>query len=49
MQLDRVKSVIQVKRCKTPVGVRTVQKAFAAQAKYRCAEAVGITNSPYTR
>jgi restriction system protein len=44
-----VKTVVQAKRYKKAVGVRAVQEAVAAKAKYGCTEAMVVTNSRFTR
>lgn len=45
----RVRTVVQAKRYKKSVGVRAVQEAVAAKAKYKCSEAMVVTNSTFTR
>nr|WP_246386338.1 restriction endonuclease [Armatimonas rosea] len=45
----RVRTVVQAKRYKKSVGVRAVQEAVAAKAKYRCSEAMVVTNSTFTK
>jgi restriction system protein len=46
---DKVRTVVQAKRYQKSVGVRAVQEVAAAKAKYRCTEAMVVTNSLYTR
>ncbi|WP_394795085.1 restriction endonuclease [Armatimonas sp.] len=46
---DQTKTVVQAKRYKQSVGVRAVQEAFAAKAKYKCSEAMVVTNSTFTK
>ena len=43
------RTVVQAKRYKNSVGVRAVQEAVAAKAKYKCTEAMVVTNSTFTR
>jgi restriction system protein len=43
-----VKTVVQAKRYKKSVGVRAVQEAVTAKAKYGCSEAMVVTNSTFT-
>jgi restriction system protein len=43
-----VKTVIQAKRHKKPVGVKAIQEAVAAKGYYGCSEAMVVTNSTYT-
>ena len=45
----RVRTVVQAKRYKKSVGVRAVQEAVAAKAKYKCSEAMVVTNSTFTK
>jgi restriction system protein len=40
---------VQAKRYRSSVGVRAVQEAVAAKAKYRCSEAMVVTNSTFTK
>ena len=44
-----IRTVVQAKRYKKSVGVRAVQEAVAAKAKYRCSEAMVVTNATFTR
>ena len=44
-----VRTVVQAKRYKKSVGVRAVQEAVAAKAKYKCSEAMVVTNSTFTK
>ena len=44
-----VRTVVQAKRYTKKVGVRAVQEAVAAKAKYHCAEAMVVTNSTFTK
>lgn len=44
-----VRTVVQAKRYKKAVGVRAVQEAVAAKAKYHCSEAMVVTNATFTR
>ena len=44
-----VRTVVQAKRYSKSVGVRAVQEAVAAKAKYRCTEAMVVTNSTFTK
>lgn len=44
-----VRTVVQAKRYSKSVGVRAVQEAVAAKAKYRCTGAMVVTNSTFTR
>jgi restriction system protein len=44
-----VRTVVQAKRYRKAVGVRAVQEAVAAKAKYRCSEAMVVTNATFTR
>ncbi len=46
---DGVHTVVQAKRYQKSVGVRAVQEAVAAKAKYHCREAMVVTNSTFTR
>lgn len=44
----RIKTVIQAKRYKGPVGVKAIQEAVAAKGFYDCQSAMVVTNSRYT-
>lgn len=44
-----VHTVVQAKRYQKSVGVRAVQEAVAAKAKYHCREAMVVTNSRFTK
>ena len=46
---DGVKTVIQAKRYKKAVGIKSVQEAVAAKGIYGSAEAMVVTNSTFTR
>jgi restriction system protein len=46
---DGVKTIVQAKRWKKPVGVKAVQEAVAAKAMYGCTEAMVVTNSTYSK
>ena len=46
---EGVHTVVQAKRYQKSVGVRAVQEAVAAKAKYRCREAMVVTNSTFTK
>jgi restriction system protein len=41
--------LVKAKRYKKAVGVRAVQEAVAAKAKYRCTETMVVTNATFTR
>lgn len=45
---DRTKTIIQAKRYKKKVGVKTIQEAVAAKGYYKCDKAMVVTNSFYT-
>jgi restriction system protein len=49
LRRDGVRTVVQAKRYQKAVGVRAVQEAVAAKAKYGCTEAMVVTNSRFTR
>lgn len=46
---DGVKTVIQAKRYKKSVGIKSVQEAVAAKGMYGCTGAMVVTNSTFTR
>ena len=45
---DGRRTAVQVKRWKGRVGPRAIQEAVASKAKYRCQEALVVTNSYFT-
>ncbi len=49
LEQNGVKTVVQAKRYKKAVGIRAVQEAVAAKAKYGASEAVVVTNSTFTK
>lgn len=48
-QKDGVRTVIQAKRYKQKVGIKSVQEAVAAKGKYNCTNAMVVTNSFFTK
>lgn len=46
---DGIKTVIQAKRYRKAVGIKSVQEAVAAKGMYGCTEAMVVTNSTFTR
>jgi restriction system protein len=49
LEKDGVRTAVQAKRYKGNVGVKAVQEAAAAKGKYRCTNAMVVTNSFYTK
>ena len=46
---DGVRTVVQAKRWNRTVGIKAVQEVVASKGKYKCTEAVVVTNSTYTQ
>lgn len=45
---DDVRTVVQAKRYSKPVGLKAIQEAVAARAKYNCTHSIVVTNNFYT-
>lgn len=44
-----VRTVVQAKRWSRAVGIKALQEVVASKGKYRCTEAIVVTNSTYTQ
>jgi len=49
LRRDDVRTIVQAKRQGRPVGIKAVQEVAAARAYYDCAEAIVVSNRPYTQ
>jgi restriction system protein len=48
LKRGEIKTVVQAKRYTKSVGIKAVQEVTAAKAKYRCTQAMVVTNSRFT-